>query len=166
MNVELFLFRHAEAEPRTDDVLDERRALTLRGRERFARGVGALERLEIGFDRLYHGPWLRAVQTAEILVPLLDGETVVTPLLAEPPGQALLDSLEGERIAVVGHEPWLSDLLSWLVFGIRTFEAGGRSDYLDFGKGAVAWLNGPIAPGSMALRAFLPPKTIRRLARA
>jgi phosphohistidine phosphatase len=163
--MELFLFRHAEAEPRSADLPDERRALTPEGRERFRRCVRALERLEVDFDRIHHGPWLRAVQSAEMLVPLLDGETVVTPLLAEPPSQALIDLLEGERVAVVGHEPWLSDLLSWLVFGVRAFETGGRSDFLSFGKGAFAWLSGRAEPGSMALRAFLPPKTLRRLAR-
>jgi phosphohistidine phosphatase len=164
--VELFLFRHAGAEPRTAELPDENRALTERGRERFVGCVDALERLEIDFDRIYHGPWLRAVQSAELLVPLLEGETVVTPHLAGPPTRELIDLLEGERIALVCHEPWATDLLSWLVFGERTFETGGRRDFLDFGKGAVAWLSGQhVEPGSMSLRAFLTPKTLRRLAR-
>ena len=165
MTVELFIFRHAEAEIRSAEVADESRALTPRGREKFIGCVEALERLEIEFDRIYHGPWLRATQSAELLVPLLDGETAVTPLLAGPPTQSLLDLLEGERIALVCHEPWATDLLSWLVFGVRSFEAGGRRDFLHFGKGAVAWLSGNIEPGSMSLRAFLTPKTLRRLAR-
>jgi phosphohistidine phosphatase len=165
VTVELFLFRHAEAEPRTAEIADEIRALTPRGRERFVACVEALERLEIDFDRIYHGPWLRAIQSAELLVPLLEGETVVTPHLAGPPTRELLDLLEGERIALVCHEPWATDLLSWLVFGVRSFESGGRRDFLDFGKGAVAWLSGQIEPGSMSLRAFLTPKTLRRLAR-
>jgi phosphohistidine phosphatase len=165
VTVELFLFRHAEAEQRTAELPDERRALTPRGRDRFVRSVEALERLEIDFDRVYHGPWLRAIQSAELLVPLLDGETVVTPLLAGPPTPELLDSLEGERIALVCHEPWASDLLSWLVFGTRAFEGGGRREFLDFDKGAVGWLSGIVEPGSMSLRAFLTPKTLRRLAR-
>lgn len=166
MTVELFLFRHAGAEARTAELPDENRALTERGRERFVSCVEALERLEIDLDRIYHGPWLRAIQSAELLVPLLDGETVVTPHLAGPPTRELLDLLEGERIALVCHEPWATDLLSWLVFGERPFETGGRRDFLDFGKGAVAWLSGQhVEPGSMSLRAFLTPKTLRRLAR-
>lgn len=165
MTVELFLLRHAEAEPRTAELTDEKRALTPRGRERFVRCVEALERLEIDFDRIYHGPWLRGIQSAELLVPLLDGETIVTPRLAGPPTRELLDLLEGERIAVVCHEPWASDLLSWLVFGVRAFDSAGRRDFLDFDKGAVAWLSGKIEPGSMSLRAFLTPRTLKRLAR-
>ena len=165
MSADLFVFRHAEAEERTAETADESRALTERGREKFEGAVDALGRLEIGFDRIYHGPWLRAVQSAEMLVPLLDGETVVTPYLAGPPTRELIDLLEGERIALVCHEPWATDLLSWLVFGVRAFEAGGRRDFLEFGKGAVAWLSGPIEPGAMSLRAFLTPKTMRQLAR-
>jgi len=165
VNAELFVFRHATAVPRSADLDDDARALTPRGRKRFARCVEALERLEIDLDRIYHSPALRAVETAELLVPLLEGETVVTPLLAQPPSGELLHALEGERIAVVGHEPWLSDLVSWLVFGVRIADPDGRSESPGLRKGALAWLSGPIEPGSMVLRAFLPPKTLRRLAR-
>ena len=35
----------------------------------------------------------------------------------------------------------------------------------DFDKGTVAWLSGKIEPGSMSLRAFLTPRTLKRLAR-
>jgi phosphohistidine phosphatase len=163
--MELFLFRHAEAEPRSGETPDERRALTPKGRERFVRGAEGLGRLEVEFDRIYHSPWLRSIESAELLTLLLDGETVVTPLLAQPPTQELLDLLEGESVAVVGHEPWLSDLLGWLVFGARMIESEGGSRPLDFGKGGLAWVGGKPEPGAMSLRAFLPSRALRRLAR-
>jgi len=164
--MELFLFRHAEAEPREGEVPDERRALTARGRERFVRAAKGLERLEIAFDRIYHSPLLRSVESAELLTPLLDGETVVTPLLAQPPTPELLETFEGESVAVVGHEPWLSDLLGWLVFGARAREPEARSPTLGFAKGGLAWVGGEPEPGAMSLRAFLPPRALRRIGRS
>jgi phosphohistidine phosphatase len=164
--MELFLFRHAEAEPRSAETPDERRTLTVKGRERFLRGAEGLQRLEVELDRVYHSPWLRSIESAELLTLLLDGETVVTPLLAQPPTRELLDLFEGERVAVVGHEPWLSDLLGWLVFGVRMIDSEARSQSLDFGKGGLAWVGGKPEPGAMSLRAFLPPRALRRLAKS
>jgi|RhiMethySRZTD1v2_1073278.scaffolds.fasta_scaffold967472_2 phosphohistidine phosphatase len=164
--MELFLFRHAEAEPRSAELPDERRSLTVKGRERFARAAHGLQRLEVELDRIYHSPWLRAIESAELLTLLLDGETVVTPLLAQPPTRELLDLFEGERVAVVGHEPWLSDLLGWLVFGVRMIDSEARTQTLDFGKGGLAWVGGKPEPGAMSLRAFLPPRALRRLAKS
>jgi phosphohistidine phosphatase len=164
--MELFLFRHAEAEPRTAELPDARRSLTEKGRARFARGTRGLERLGVEFDRIYHSPWLRAIESAELLSLCLEGETVVTPLLAQPPTRELLDLLEGEQVAVVGHEPWLSDLFGWLVFGVRMIDSEARTQTLDFGKGGLAWVAGKPAPGAMTLRGFLPPRALRRLARS
>jgi phosphohistidine phosphatase len=164
--MELFLFRHAEAEPSSGEIDDVRRTLTRKGRERFVRGVRGLERLEIELDRVYHSPWVRSIESAELLTPILDGETVVTRLLAQPPSQAMLDILEGERVGVVGHEPWLSDLLGWLVLGVRGQAPESGSEMFDFEKGAVAWVGGRPEPGAMSLRAFLPPRALRRLAKS
>jgi len=164
--MELFLFRHAEAEPRTAELPDERRSLTSKGREHFARGTKGLERLGIELDRIYHSPWLRAIESAELLSLCLDGETVVTPLLAQPPSRELLDLLEGEQVALVGHEPWLSDLLGWLLFGVRMIDSEAHSRTLEFGKGGLVWVTGKPEPGAMTLRAFLQPRMLRRLARS
>src|SRR5262245_28874251 len=152
--MELFLFRHAEAEPSTPETQDARRTLTLKGRERFARGVKGLENLEVELDRVYHSPWARAVESAELLAPILDGETVVTTLLARSPSQELLDILDGEHVGLVGHEPWLSELLGWLVLGVRANEPGSGGELFEFEKGGVAWLGGRPEPGAMTLRAF------------
>ena len=168
MTMELFLFRHGEAEPATAELPDARRGLTTKGRERFARGIAGLERLEVELERIYHSPLRRAVESTELLTPLLErgGETVVTPLLSQAPSPELLELLDGERVALVGHEPWLSELLAWLVFGPPSAQSDGRADLLDFKKGGVAWLGGEPEPGAMSLRAFLPPRALRRIARS
>jgi phosphohistidine phosphatase len=155
--MQLHLVRHGLAEDAAGGP-DEQRALTRKGRERFEREVAALGRVGVRFDRLYHSPMLRAVQTAELLAPLLDGESVVTPLLAEPPGPELLASLQGERVALVGHQPWLGELLSVLLVG--TPEHGGA---FELRKGAVVWLEGDPVPAGMTLRALHPPALLRAL---
>jgi phosphohistidine phosphatase len=158
--MELFVVRHAVAVPQRPDLPDEARPLTPEGRRRFRRAVRGMERLGVGFDRLYHSPWLRAVETAELLTRLVagDGETVVEPGMTRAPDAALLSSLRGERVAAVGHEPWLSELVSLLVCG--TVKHGVR---FDFRKGGLAWLEGDLKPRRMWLRAFLPPRALRRI---
>ena len=156
-SLELFIIRHAAAVERREGLDDARRPLTKEGRDKWRRAVRGLRDLKLRFDRLYHSPWTRAVETADELTGLLEGKRVATEALAAPPRQALLDELEGARVAVVGHEPWLGELASWLVTGSP--EHGER---FAFRKGGVAWLEGPLQPGKMSLKAMLPPKVLRR----
>ena len=74
--MDLFLIRHAIAEERGEGLPDAERALTHKGRARFKLVVRSLARSGFRFDRVYHSPWLRAVQTAELLAPLNDGPLV------------------------------------------------------------------------------------------
>lgn len=150
--MDLFLIRHAIAEERRAGLPDEDRALTERGRARFQAVVQSLDRAGFRFDHVYHSPWLRAVQTAEMLHPIVDGPLIPTEGLAGPPEAALFASLEGDHVACVGHEPWMSDALSLLTTG----EPHGP--WLRFKKGGVAWLRGDPRPAGMELRALLPPR--------
>jgi phosphohistidine phosphatase len=92
---------------------------------------------------------LRAVETAELLVPLLreDAETIVTPLLATAPTQALLAEVRGELPAFVGHQPWMGQLLAWLVTGRR-----GLGPTFPVEKGEMVRLEGEARPGGMRVR--------------
>ncbi|MER3444431.1 MAG: phosphohistidine phosphatase SixA [Meiothermus sp.] len=157
--MKLFLVRHAIAADALPGQDDDARPLTPEGIERFGRMVRALEKLSVGFDRIYFSPKLRAVQTADLLMPLLEGEAEaeVTPYLAEPPSSALLEQLRGESVALVGHEPWMGELCAWLVTGER------RGEHFPFKKGGVAHLEGRPEPGGMRLLAFLPPAIGRKL---
>ncbi len=156
--MDLFLIRHASAVPRAPELDDEARPLTARGRKRWARAVRGLGRLGVRFERVYHSPLVRAVETAEELLPLCDGESVVSVRLAKPPTAALLEELSGDRVAVVGHEPWLSELLALLMLDAQ--EPGAR---FVMKKGGIAWLEGEPKRGGMTMRAFLPPKVLRSL---
>lgn len=153
----LALIRHAIAEEGPDDAA---RPLSKDGRRRFRREVEALEALGVRFSRVLHSPKRRAVESAELLRPLVDGALVEEPLLAHAPSEELLESLEGEDVALVGHEPHLSTLLAMLVSGDRTL--GAR---VELKKGAVALLEGEPKAGGMALLALLPPKVLRSVER-
>jgi phosphohistidine phosphatase len=163
--IDLYLIRHAAAVPAAAPpetgraISDEARPLTDEGRARFARVVRGLDRIRVRFDLLRHSPWTRAVETADLLVPLCRGETVADPLLCRPPDRALVASLRGSaRVGLVGHQPWLGELLALLVIG-----SARRADAFDWRKGGVAWLTGEPRAGAMQLRAFLPPRIARRV---
>lgn len=158
--MELYLIRHAEAEERSRTGRDEARALTRRGREEFARAASGLARLGIEFDQLLHSPLLRAMETADLLADRVVGETRVANELARDPSTELFALCTGLRVALVGHEPWMSELAAWLVTGDRS-----RGDSFAFKKGAIASLEGELAPGAMRLVAFWPPATLAELGR-
>jgi phosphohistidine phosphatase len=160
--MELLLVRHAIAEERAPKLDDADRQLTPKGIRRFTRVVEGLGQLGLTVDRVLHSPWRRAVQTAELLAPVARGDVAATELLAADPGDDLLALLaeqkQNGRVALVGHQPWLGDLLSLLCFGSPR---GG--DNIRFKKGGVAWLDGQASAAGMDLVAFLPPKTVRQL---
>ena len=157
--MELFLIRHAIAAPRTPALPDAERPLTREGRQRFAQAVAGMQHLGIRLQQVYHSPWLRAAETAALLAPVLQGDLSPTQALARPPDADLLHEINQTPVALVGHEPWMSELLAWLLTGSPA--AGAM---FAFKKGGVASLEGPLRPGGMVLRAYLPPKVLRALA--
>jgi phosphohistidine phosphatase len=154
--VELYLVRHAIAVDAVPGQSDDSRPLSKEGVEKFQRCVQGLGKLGVELDQLYFSPKLRTVQTAELLGPLLVGEAQATPWLAQPPGEQLLGLLSGERIALVGHEPWIGELCAWLMTGQRGLA-------FPFKKGGVAHLSGTPRPGQMRLGSFLPPAVMRSI---
>lgn len=148
----LVLIRHAAAEARSEDRPDAERALTPRGRRRFARAARGMERLGLAVDRLCFSPWRRAAETAALLVDLAE-EVAVEPRLAAPPDDGLLATVDAPRVAWVGHEPWLGEWVRRLT---------GAEVELPWKKGGVVVLEGEPVPGGMRLVAVLPPRLLRR----
>lgn len=157
--MDLFLVRHAIAAPARPELADADRRVTPRGRRRFRRSVRGLGRLDVRVDRVLHGPALRALDTAELLSPLLTGERELTELLARSPGPALLALLDGARVAAVGHQPWLSELMALLVSGSAV------TPHIRWKKGGVAWLSGEARPGGMVLRGLYAPRVLAAIGR-
>jgi phosphohistidine phosphatase len=165
--MDLFLIRHAEAEPQSPDGSDEGRGLTKKGRRHFESEVEGLARLGIRFDRLLFSPLLRAQETADCALDLCDGESQVMRELAEPPNDRLLEAIGGgeyPRTGLVGHEPWLSQLATRLVVSKHGDEEQSMS-VLHIEKGGVVHLSGEVTEGGMSLVAAYPPDVLRKLAR-
>lgn len=155
----LYVVRHAIAEPYGSGPDAERR-LTAEGRERFTRSVQGLGALGVALDRVLCSPLIRARETAELLGAVASAAPEVTDRLAAPPSTALLAEAAkgGEHVALVGHEPWMGELVSLLLVGTPH----GASVRMK--KGAVCWLAGEPRPGGAQLIAHLPPRALRAVA--
>lgn len=162
----LYLIRHAQADargPRYPD--DSLRPLVAKGHRQATRLAEGLERLEIRFDRLFSSPYTRAAQTAEPLAARLRAGREVAFLdgLADDGYAALLREIarrsdpDDRRIALVGHEPYLSELASVLLVGDPTGAA------IRFRKAATMTLSGTPAPAGMTLEEFWRVGAIKRL---
>ena len=135
--MDLFLIRHAKAEDPSGFGSDAHRPLTADGR-RAARAVGeALRKEGVRFDAIVSSPLVRAVETAELVAieTKYDGALSVSASLE--PGASPSEMMERvvadhevERLALVGHEPSMGNLLSALL---------GRPG-LSLSKGAVVRL--------------------------
>ena len=164
--MDVFVIRHAVAVDAEEGEDDTARELTPDGVRKFKRVVQGLRELGWRFDRVLTSPWTRAMSTAELLKPVTDGQTIVTDLLADKPRPelfALIAEASGPQekryaTAVVGHEPWLSELVAWLAFGDPR-----HGEALDLKKGGMVWLDGTAVPGGMMVRAMLTPKILRAL---
>lgn len=156
----LYVVRHAIAEDAKPGQDDAARELTSRGERKFKKVVAGLREVDVRFERLLTSPWARAARTAELLAPVSDGDPFVTDLLCKPPTPellALIAELPGTT-AVVGHEPWLGELIGWLAFGDQKL-----GDSITLKKGGIAWLEGSSVPGGMELCGLITPKLARKL---
>jgi phosphohistidine phosphatase len=125
--MELYFLRHAIAVTRgTEGVRrDSDRPLTEAGRAKLRRVVRGMRALGLSFDLILTSPYRRAVQTAEVVAEQLGAKSGYerTPQLA-PDGDpralvGLIASRSGvdDRVLVVGHEPYLGELVAVLVSG-------------------------------------------------
>jgi phosphohistidine phosphatase len=162
--MELVVIRHAIAVERSPEMVDAERPLTERGRRRFKLVVGGLGALDLRIDRILSSPWRRAAETADLALPLLraGGSASVCAHLTQAPRSELLSAIAEAAVprgAVIGHEPWLGELIALLTTGEPR-----HGETIPLKKGGVAILEGAATPGGMSLGALLPPKVLRRLA--
>ena len=159
----LIIIRHATAVPRgTPGIPDEERPLTPEGEQRFREAAKGLAKLVDRPDALLTSPWLRAKQTAAIAAAAWGRiEPKETAALASGSFEEQAEVLDrypaAATVAVVGHEPWVSELLARLL--------GTRHDArLEFRKGGAALVDVPgrLAEGG-SLVFYLPPKVLRKL---
>ena len=161
--MQLIVIRHAIAVPRgTPGMPDEDRPLTPEGEEKFRGAAKGLAALVERPDALLTSPWLRAKQTAAIAAAAWGKiEPEETPALASGSFDEQAEALDryprAATVAIVGHEPWVSELLARLI-GTR------HDERLEFKKGGAALVE---VPGRLAgggrLVWYLPPKVLRQL---
>jgi phosphohistidine phosphatase len=157
----LLIIRHAIAVERgTPGIADEDRPLTRKGIRRFRAAARGLTRLLPRPDAIFTSPLLRARQTARIVAKAWRGPDPVEAVgLAggefEEVAETVAGFAEEALVAIVGHEPQLSEVLARLV-------GGAEPERLVFKKGGAALLN---VPGRLeeggALLFFLPPRVLR-----
>lgn len=161
----LLMIRHATAVPRgTPGIPDDERPLTPRGEKRFRQAARGLARIMRRPDAILTSPLPRAARTADIAArawgrvkpraePALAGgslEKMLAILAACPPHAT---------VAVVGHEPDLSELLAHLL-------GASESQRLLFRKGGAALVEVPGSPAHGGrLVWFLRPRILRMLGR-
>lgn len=165
----LLLIRHAIAEEREDFARtgkdDRLRPLTDEGRKKMKQVARGLCKIVPDIDLLATSPLARAAQTAAILDSVYGGlkEVEIDELSPEaaPAAFHLWLRLRKEgTIAVVGHEPSLGQIFSWLL-------TGTDRRLLAFRKGGAALLELPdeTGAGTATLLWAMAPAQLRELAK-
>ena len=122
----LFLIRHAIAEDR--DVFkktnqpDSERPLTTDGQKRMKKIAKKLHALEPDIEVIAQSPFTRSQQTAEILSQYYKRSSLrefeeLKPTTKHNDLIKRLQPLQGKNVALVGHEPHLTQFLSYLLTG-------------------------------------------------
>lgn len=149
--MKLIIIRHAEAVEKTPDVSEEWRYLTPEGRVFFRKTARTMMEKGVNPDLILTSPLIRAVQTADILAETLsyDGPLHAVNDLAPGFDMTDLENILAEyrsvnELALVGHEPDLSDLIATLF----SLESGVK-----FKKGTAAMVKlEPSGPGTATFK--------------
>ena len=169
MTMHLYLLRHGIA---VDLVArrfaeDADRPLAPEGERKLWQVAEAMEALDLSFDLILSSPYVRARQTAEIIAEALKARKKLEFSASLTPGGSTKKLIEylhrlqppPDNMLLVGHEPYLSGLISLLVAGDTTsavvMKKGGlcklSMESLKHGRcAALEWL---LTPRQMALMA-------------
>ena len=166
--MQLLIVRHAIAMDREEFAKtgrpDSDRPLTDTGRRRMRKNARGLQRISPRPDLIATSPWLRAADTARVIVETLGVERMETVDAMIPDNHPrelaawLNERKDVPTIAVVGHEPHVGELASWLL--------GGSGSSVEFKKGAACLLriDGKVDAGSAILQWHMQPAQLRALA--
>jgi phosphohistidine phosphatase len=162
--MDLLIIRHAIAvDPEDGRFKDAERPLTKEGAEKFKEVAAGLAGILPAPDVLLTSPLLRAVATAEIAGKALGIAPRVEPRLAGRSVTEILAAVKEQGgknlLAIVGHEPTVSQLLARLLGTPHDLRLG-------FKKGGAALVDlGEAGTGPGHLLWFAPPKLLRRINR-
>jgi phosphohistidine phosphatase len=168
MTCTLYLMRHGIASEPMRGTSDADRALTEEGVRKTTRVASGLKALGVELDAVLSSPFRRAEETArlvaDVLSPTLPVELYPPLAAASAPAQDVLKGLKlsrrVSRLLLVGHQPDLGELASYLMTGSASLAP------LPFRKAAVAAFTVGALPPRRAgvLEWFLTPGQLRAIA--
>jgi phosphohistidine phosphatase len=160
--MKITIIRHAIAVARgTEGIPDDERPLTKKGRRRFRETARGLAQICDRPDVLLTSPLPRATETAGIAAKAWGRVTPTEePVLANADIDDILAVLAryspDQRVAIVGHEPTLSNLLARLL-------GSGANERFTLRKGGVAQVDTSEPLEGGRLEWFLRPRILRTL---
>jgi phosphohistidine phosphatase len=159
--MELYLIRHAEAQPlsSSDAKDDADRPLTDAGHAQAQALAAALQKHSVHLDQVVSSPLLRARQTADDLIQawktplpeLLLCEALEPEMAKARKVTKFLLKLSANSVALVGHMPCLGEYAAWVLGSKKVEIALAKSGVAridcegvpDKGAGTLAWLITP-----------------------
>ncbi|HVO75969.1 MAG TPA: histidine phosphatase family protein [Ignavibacteriaceae bacterium] len=157
----IYLIRHSDAEKSSENIKDNDRKLTPEGEQKAKICALGWKNIIKGFDFIVSSPLARAIQTAKIISEVFEHKKDIvidkritcgtkTEDLIE-----LANSLGGEEMAFVGHEPDFSEHVSRLVSISGAF--------VEFKKCAIAKISfqNKARIGKGILEFLIPPKAYK-----
>lgn len=167
--MDVLLVRHGHALELSDYLKsggssDEGRPLSEEGVSKMSKAAQGLSTLVDALQVVAASPLVRAQQTAELIAEAYSNVELVTLPALSPMGRkedvlTWLARQESEAIlALVGHEPSISALTSWLL-------CPQAQPFIEFKKGMACLIsfNAAIAPGQAELKWLLPSRVLRKL---
>ncbi|AOL17277.1 phosphohistidine phosphatase SixA [Sulfolobus sp. A20] len=128
----LIIVRHGEAEPQVDGVNDKDRKLIKKGIKQMRRIANFLDEMDYTIDRVMTSTLIRAYQSAEIILDELGEDDKKIESLEElnpdkDPMEFLgkLKEMDNSTLLIVGHEPYLSQLIKSISGGNVEIKKGG-----------------------------------------
>jgi phosphohistidine phosphatase len=165
--MQILIIRHAKAGQRGllgfIGKKDATRPLTDAGRRDMRKAARGLQKLVPEIDVIASSPLTRARETADIVSRRYDDIPVMELAPLAPGGSKedvlawLRDQKASATVVLVGHEPDLGILASWLL-------GGGAESFLSLKKGAACLIemSEKPTPGSGSLEWLLPPQALRK----
>ena len=164
--MDLLVIRHAIAVERDEwSGNDDLRPLTDEGMSKMRKVAQGLRTQVDSLEVLASSPLIRARKTAEIVASAFEHDriTMVEALRPEQDPEAfrpwVVQHADNDVVAIVGHEPHLSTLVSWLL-------SGKRESHVELKKGGACLVRFEEAPkaGAGQLLWLLTPNQLRALA--
>jgi phosphohistidine phosphatase len=120
--MEIYLFRHGQAEPASASERDSDRHLTPAGQAEVRRIAQRIAAMGVEPSMILSSPYTRAEETARIAAEVLGYDGGILPTASLTPDSApsgvwteIRLFPEAESLLLVGHEPLLSTALAWML---------------------------------------------------